>query len=237
VLRVPKSPTKRALLWTFLFLVLIVLLVGAIAFTCLFYTSKKVLDAEINNQKWSLPSTIYADAPMIYEGMPAKAKWLAEYLQRMDYQKTESAELRPGEYAVTKDGLAFYKHQLFSTQSGVFPLEVKFDKNGIATLTNLRSNEEVPASELEPIPISNLFGAEWEKRTLVHIQDLPKCLPDAVVAIEDRRFYEHHGVDLRAIFRAVVNDALGRKQLQGGSTITQQLVKNFYLTPERSIKR
>src|SRR5580765_2000891 len=114
VLRVPKSPTKRFLLWTFLSIVLIVCLIVAIAFTYLYITSKKVIDAEIHNQKWSLPSTIYAEAPMIYEGMPAKAKWLAEYLQRMDYQKTESTALRPGEYTVTKDGLAFFKHQLFS---------------------------------------------------------------------------------------------------------------------------
>ena len=101
----------------------------------------------------------------------------------------------------------------------------------------MKGKDELAAFELEPPAISNLFGSEWEKRTIVQFKELPKSLIQAVISIEDRRYYQHGAIDFKAVVSAIVNDVMGRKQLQGGSTITQQLAKNFYLTPQRSIRR
>src|ERR1051325_7784406 len=237
--RVPVSVKKHKVAWLIAALFfLICALIPTILFTRLYFSSKKVIETHLNSQKWSLPSTIYADAPMLYEGMPMKFNQLVEYLKRLNYQEAARVEeIDTGQYLTGKQTVSFYKHLVYPGQSGDFPAGVTFGKSSIEKIANLKNGEELPAYELEPAPISNLFGSEWEKRTIVRYQDLPKHLISAVVAIEDRRFFTHGGVDLKAIVRAVVNDLLRRKQLQGGSTITQQLVKNFYLTPERSLKR
>lgn len=214
------------------------ILVGGIVLLRFVYTANKILDAHLQSKSmWSLPSTIYGEAPMLYEGMPMQDKALIKYLQRLDYSRVDQLPIRTGEYVVQKDGIAFQKHQFFAKLGPFFPVLVQFDDSGIKKLINMQTSEELAAYEMEPIPITDLFGSEWEKRTLVKYNEIPKSMTQAVVAIEDRRFYQHHGVDLIAIIRAVWNDLVIRRQMQGGSTITQQLVKNFYLTPEKSIKR
>ncbi len=210
---------------------------GFILFLQLYINCRKVVEAHLKTDRWSLPSTIYADAPLLYEGMPLKQAWLVEYLQRLNYQKTAHDSPQTGQYAVLKKGIAFRKRLLFKNQSKVWPVLIQFDNSGVSKIVNLDADEDLPAIELEPAAISSLFGSEWEKRTLVQFQELPRPLIQAVLAIEDRRFYKHGGVDFKAIIRAIINDLMGRKQFQGGSTITQQLVKNFYLSPERTIRR
>ena len=73
----------------------------------------------LKTDKWSLPSTIYADAPMLYEGMPLKQAWLVEYLQRLNYQKTENPSPGTAQFVVLKKGIAFRKRALFKTQTGI----------------------------------------------------------------------------------------------------------------------
>jgi penicillin-binding protein 1B len=211
---------------------------GFVFFLKFAYTANQLIDSHLKSEsKWSLASTIYGEAPMLYQGMPMSETSLVKYLQRLNYQRVEGSLVRTGEYTVQKTGIVFEKHQFFSRQSSVYPVFVQFKGSSIAKLANMQSNEELAAYEMEPIPISDLFGTEWEKRTIVKYEDVPAALVHAIVSIEDRRFYQHHGVDLIAIVRAVVNDLLTHRQMQGGSTITQQLVKNFYLTPEKSVKR
>ncbi len=231
-------PSKKSFSRFALWAVLLLFLGAAAYFSWFYYTCKKIVDSHLDSQKWSLPSTIYADAPVVYQGMPLKAKWLAEYLQRLNYHKTEGTNVKTGEYAVLKDGISFQKHQVFARQTPTFPVLIRFEGSSVKKLENMTNGEELAAYELEPAAISNLFGSEWEKRTLVRYKDIPPYLIKAVIAIEDRRFYQHHGIDYFAIVRALWNDVFGNRQLmQGGSTITQQLVKNFYLTPERSLRR
>src|SRR5262249_31478214 len=155
--------------------------------------SRKIVDGHLKNQTWSLPSTIYADAPVLYEGMQMRSKTLIDYLQRLNYQEVPALSVDIGEYSVGKATVVFEKHPFFSSQS-IFPVAVEFDQSGINKITNAKSKEEIPAYEMEPVPISNLFGSDWEKRTLVHYNEIPPYLVQAVIAIEDRRFYSHSGV-------------------------------------------
>jgi penicillin-binding protein 1B len=235
--QVPTEPKRRTFPKILFALFLIVFFVTSAVVFRLYLDCRRTVEEHLKSQTWALPSTIYADAPILYEGMPMNPTRLVDYLERLDYQSLKTSDIGAGQFQVQDLDIRFRKHSLYDDSAPEPPILIHFARNSIEKILNLATGEDLPAYELEPIAISNLFGQEWEKRTLVKYKDLPKHLVDAVVAIEDRRFYEHGGVDLRAILRAVWNDLNEKNQLQGASTITQQLVKNFYLTPERSIRR
>ncbi|HJZ11348.1 MAG TPA: transglycosylase domain-containing protein, partial [Acidobacteriota bacterium] len=237
VRRIPVADSRSVLGWFLLSAFFITTVVFCFFVGRLYLQSKNVVENHLKGQRWSLPSTIYADAPVLYEGMPMKPQTLIQYLQRLNYERTQQPEVRIGQYSVQKDGIAFYKHTVYPEQLGDFPVLVKFRSSRIEKIVRLSGDEEVIAFELEPATISNLFGSDWEKRTLVRYKDIPQHLAQAVLAIEDRRFFQHGGLDPKGILRAIWNDLWRKRQLQGGSTITQQLTKNFYLTPERSVRR
>jgi penicillin-binding protein 1B len=235
--RIPVPQSGRILSRLALAILLLGLFVASFYTIRLYHNCLGIVENHLKSQMWSLPSTIYAAAPVLYEGMGLKPENLIQYMKRLNYEKTEQLAVKVGQYRASKEGIVFFRHTLFPKPSTDFPLLVQFRSSRIQKLINLDTHEEIPAYELEPVPISNLFGSEWEKRTLIRYKEIPPYLVQAVLAIEDRRFFHHSGVDLKAILRAALNDLFGGRQLQGGSTITQQLVKNFYLTPERSFQR
>ncbi len=112
-------------------------------------------------------------------------------------------------------------------------LRVQFDSGMVKTVTS--ESKDVALARLEPLLIGGIYPAGNEDRSLVRLGEVPRHLVHELVAIEDRNFFSHVGFDPRALARAAVRSATGRTE--GGSTITQQLVKNFFLTPERTIKR
>lgn len=237
VRRIPLPERGKVLPKVLFFTAIFVLSVSFFFVFRIYRNCSAVVENHLKSQRWALPSTIYADAPILYQGMPMQPGRLVEYLERLNYQARTNPEVGVGEYSRKKQEIIFRKHSLYDNGKAESPILIRFGSSAIERIENLNDKEELPAYELEPIPISNLFGGEWEKRTLVKYADLPKHLVQAVLAIEDRRFFSHGGVDLKAVLRAIWNDLTNSKQLQGGSTITQQLVKNFYLTPERSIRR
>ncbi|MFI7935124.1 transglycosylase domain-containing protein, partial [Acinetobacter baumannii] len=91
-------------------------------------------------------------------------------------------------------------------------------------------------ARLEPLLIGGIYPQHNEDRVLIKLNSVPKPLIEALISTEDRNFYHHHGISIRGTARALVSNVTGGRR-QGGSTLTQQLVKNFYLTPERTLKR
>jgi penicillin-binding protein 1B len=112
---------------------------------------------------------------------------------------------------------------------------VAFDGGTVRTVQDAEGRD-LPLARLEPLPIGGIYPANNQDRALVRLAEVPKHLVQALIATEDRNFYSHHGFDLRGIARAAVSLVRGNG-LQGGSTLTQQLVKNFFLTPERTLSR
>ncbi|MCI0413600.1 hypothetical protein L0222_12475, partial [bacterium] len=143
-----------------------------------------IVENHLKSQRWALPSTIYADAPFLYQGMPMRSARLVEYLERLNYQARSNSEVGVGEYNHKKDEITFRKHSLYDDGKAEPAVLIHFGRAAVERIENLDAKEELPAYELEPIPISNLFGEEWEKRTLVKYADLPKHLTQAVLAIE-----------------------------------------------------
>src|SRR5208282_1276566 len=99
------------------------------------------------------------------------------------------------------------------------------------------NRKPIYSMELEPELISGIFEVSWDQRRLVRLSEIPPALIDAILAAEDHRFYEHHGVDPVRIIKAAVVDLTSHTIRQGGSTLTQQLMKNFFLSSERSYER
>ena len=193
------------------------------------------MERQIDEITWQLPATIYAEPPTISSGKSISKDWLIQYLQRLNYVETTARNIQPGQYVYTKRGVLFRQRPVGNEETR--PVLVTFNNSRIQTMVDAADNIRVDHLILEPTPLATLFGTEGEKRTLVKIKDLPKHVLDAVIAIEDRRFFKHSGVDITSIGRALLNNISDDGPIQGGSTITQQLVKNLYLTPEKTMRR
>jgi penicillin-binding protein 1B len=192
----------------------------------------------LRTQPWSLPSTLYSEAPLLRVGMPIKTQTLVNYFRQLNYHKhTPNQEVIDGTYVVSSNSIIFQKRQLYEKKPKYHPIRVEFRSDHISRIVDLQTSRQLTTFELEPYAIRVFFGKDIEKRRLISYDEIPKAMIQAVVAIEDRRFYYHHGIDFQGIARALWNNLNDDKVSQGGSTITQQLAKNIFLTREKSIQR
>jgi penicillin-binding protein 1B len=205
----------------------------------LYFHSWWTIENYLRSEKWPLPSTLYSEAPVLKPGMPAKAKAFVDHFRRLNYHKHSMNEpmKQDGTYAVFSNGVVFKKRQFFSDQPRHDAIRVEIKSDRISRIVNIDTKRSLDRYELEPIPIRSLFGKTIEKRRIVPFEEIPDHLIDAVIAIEDRRFFKHHGIDFLAIGRAVWNNLGDNRLSQGASTITQQFAKNSFLTRERTIQR
>lgn len=202
--------------------------------------------AQFEGRRWALPARVYARPLELYAGMKLTPDVLEAELRRLDYRSTAGARFPyvggedPGTYHRYGDGNEFD----FTTRAFVFPdgaqaalpLHAEFSEGHLGTLLDRRTGEAVTLARLDPLLIGSLYPAHHEDRVLVQLRSVPQALADALIAVEDRKFYEHHGIDPRGIARAAVATLTGQG-VQGGSTLTQQLVKNYFLSSERTLRR
>jgi penicillin-binding protein 1B len=150
-----------------------------------------------------------------------------------------SGELEPGRYLWSPSRLRV-QLRAFDHPSRPEPArDVVFVLRGsqIDEIRELPAGHELGAVLLEPEPIGAYYGPDREQRELVWLEEVPRHLVDAILAVEDQRFESHHGIDPRRIAGAMLANLRAGRVAQGGSTLTQQLVKNFFLTPERTVRR
>ena len=127
--------------------------------------------------------------------------------------------------------------QVLSRKREGFPVQIRFLQDEIASITRSDNGEPQTILELEPEEITLFFGAERERRQLVSLDQVSDQLIFAILAAEDSRFYQHHGFDPRGMLRALYTNLRRGAIRQGGSTITQQLAKSYFLTPRRTFVR
>lgn len=199
----------------------------------------RIVVSRFEGRRFSVPSQVYAAPIVMYPGADWQRLDLAGWLTRMGYRKqNEAGPLAVGHYRWPPGRLrvhlrGFDHPQLPEPNRKVeFQLELgrirdMWDENG----------EPVDVVALEPERISAFYGDDREQRDLVSIDHVPQHLISAVYSIEDRRFEEHHGIDPRRIAGAMLANLRAGGIREGGSTLTQQLVKNFFLTPERTFRR
>ena len=210
------------------------LVVGSLAAVA-YFTS--VVVSRFEGRRWNLPSRIYSDLLSIREGEGETPEKLAAKLDRLLYQRDEAAPTRPGHYRRTPGGIELYTRGFRYPGHDFhgFQAEIEFSGGRVASVRDASGNR-VAAVVIEPELLGSVFGDDVEDRSLVRLADVPKTLTDAILVTEDRDFYRHAGISVKRTFGAVFANLRG-SATQGGSTLTQQLVKNMYLSPVRTLKR
>lgn len=194
--------------------------------------------SKFESHRWNLPSRVYSDSFHLYPGLAISPERIESKLIRLGYKKAPASK-GIGEYAKSSNLLTvFLRNFSYPAEEFTgFPVKVEFAGGKIAKIVRLDGDETLKALKIEPELIASIFDEKMEDRTLVKLDEIPEDLQNAVIAVEDERFYRHHGIDPKSILRAILMDILHFKALQGGSTLTQQLVKNYFLSPEKTFIR
>jgi penicillin-binding protein 1B len=195
-------------------------------------------------KRWTIPSRIYSDSVVIYPGQKLGDLGFFERLARLNYHRVDTPDevTARGEYSYDpKHGkLLIFMHS-FGYPYKEFPGELvglKLASDGtITSMYDGVGHDAIYSIELEPELLGAIFQGDWEQRRLVPLSDIPPAFIDAILAAEDHRFYEHHGIDLVRTLKAGWIDFTSGHVVQGGSTLTQQLMKNFFLTSKRDWHR
>jgi penicillin-binding protein 1B len=186
-----------------------------------------------------LPSRVLARPHRIVPGQRVDAAQLERRLGRLGYRRTRSPEPGLGEYFRGEGRIVVQRREFVGPQGAVAPARFELRLAGgdrVAAIRDERGQER-PDALLDPETLGALADDAPVDRVQVRLGELPRHLLDAVLVVEDRRFHEHRGLDLRRTGGALLANLRARGVRQGGSTITQQLVKNVFLTHERSVVR
>lgn len=146
---------------------------------------------------------------------------------------------RPGTWRRRPGGVEI-RLRAFTDTSGALPerhARLDLDGTTVRTIVDVPTGTRQSQVTLEPALLDVTWNGAWERRRPVRLADVPRHVRDAVLAAEDVRFYGHHGVDLRGVARALWVNLHARRAAEGASTLTQQLAKNFFLTPRRTLRR
>ncbi len=217
--------------------------IGAFAIAGLYalIVAEDVVD-RFEGRRWKVPSRVYSDNLLIYPGQGLPLAQLTHRLDRLGYRRTSSPPKAQGQYHRSGRTVTAYLRKVRSTVIDRPAMRVRFvfanqRSGGVSAISDLKARKAVPFVELEPEEVMQVFGEEHQSRQLVSIDDVPPALIDAVLAAEDAGFYDHFGVDFSAIVRAFYVNVKAGGIRQGGSTLTQQLAKSFFLDPSRTVLR
>ncbi len=193
--------------------------------------------AQFEGKRWAIPAKVYARPLELYAGLSLSKNDLKIELQGLGYQFVPQVK-QPGQAEFSQHRAIVYTRSFQFTDGNeeAQKLVLEFTGNTVSSLSNF-NGKPLAIKRLEPILIGGIYPLNNEDRDLIQLANAPQQLLDALIAVEDRRYYQHHGISFRGISRAMLANIRAGKFIQGGSTLTQQLVKNFYLTSDRSLAR
>ena len=195
----------------------------------------KLIDQRLTGQVFQNTSRVFSAPGHVYLGETMHASDLATYLLRAGYQEGE-AEGALGYFKVKGPSVEIHPSSASYFRGGN-ALRVDFSGGSISRIVDLSAVAPRDSAEIEPELITNLFDSSREKRRVVRFDDLPKNLVDAVLAAEDKRFFEHGGLDIVRVFGAALADLRRGQKAQGASTIDMQVARSFFFTTKREWRR
>jgi penicillin-binding protein 1B len=192
---------------------------------------------QFEGRRWTLPAQVYASPLELYAGLPLTPPELEHELQRLHYRRADRLD-HPGTYRLAGEQieLALRPARFADETRDAQRLTIAAGAKGIESLSD-GAGHELPVLRLEPLLIGSIFPIHGEDRIVLSPEEVPPLLPLALKAVEDRKFDTHHGVDPFAMLRAAwVNVRAGQIE-QGGSTLTQQLVRSYFLSSRQTLSR
>jgi len=214
---------------------LLLLVVATSVFAYYYIQFGKLINQRLTGQVYQNTSRVFSGPGHIYTGETMRSGDLATYLLRAGYQEGE-VEGAPGEFQV-KGSTIDIRPSRDSYFQGGNALRVSFSGGTISRILQLSDSTPRVAADIEPELITNLFDSSREKRRVVRFDDLPKDMVNAVLAAEDKRFFEHGGLDIVRVFGAALADLRRGQKAQGASTIDMQVARSFFFTTKREWTR
>ncbi len=230
--RLSKS-MRRRLQRGFAVLSLLLLLVAIVVVAVL----DRRVTAQFEGRRWTLPARVYAQPIELYAGQQLSSRRFTEELERLGYLAIANPD-RPGTYRRRGDRVSVFvrEFRFADEHQDARALRLGFSGDAITSLEDAQGRE-VAVIRLDPLLIGSIFPIHGEDRIVVAPDQVPPLLPAALKAVEDRKFDSHHGVNPLAILRAAFVNVRAGQIEQGGSTLTQQLVKSYFLDSRRTLRR
>ena len=232
-----KAPGKKSFVRTLLSLTIkLSIIITALLAGYLVFLDIKII-YKFEGKKWALPAHVYARTLELYSGAPYTKKQLTTELKLLGYQQQKNLD-KPGSYHITGSTISVHKRG-FDFSDGPEParqLKVSFTRDSVGRI-RAADKQAADLIRFEPLLIGGIYPKQAEDRILLQLKDVPETLINGLVSVEDKAFYRHYGVSPKAITRALISNIKAGKPVQGGSTLTQQLVKNFYLSSDRKLSR
>jgi len=194
--------------------------------------------AQFEGMRWTLPAKVYASPLELYAGLGLSRSDISARLDRQGYRASSSLA-RAGSYHSSSNQLDIHTRAFtfWDGKQAAREIRLKFNGSGVSSLSTLDDKGDSALMRLDPLMIGSIYPKQGEDRILVKLGEVPPMLPAGLITVEDREFMTHWGVSLKSIARAAWANLRAGGVVQGGSTITQQLVKNFYLDNRQTLVR
>ena len=199
----------------------------------------RIVRARFEGTLFRVPSRVLSAPLILYPGLDPTLIDLRGTLERLGYREASGESLPLGRFRMSERELRIHR-RAFEHPSRAEParlVSLQLSAHSIDGIRDLQTKREIGALFLEPEAVGAYYGPDREQRELVRIAEVPQQMKGAVMAVEDQRFYSHIGLDFWRIGGAIAANLRARSFVQGGSTLTQQLMKNFFLTPDKSLWR